>query len=303
MSIGGDDYDERGRTSGEAGASRRRGSAGDPGRGTARQGTRTRLPGEDGDVYGVGRRSAGRPGRSLITVVGVVVLLIAAIAFANRGGGDGGSGSGGDPAGDAKEDGAQPTAPTGEKPVQNQDGTTGIPSGFAQSEQGAQSAAANYAVALVSAEIVKPAARPGIVQQIFAPDAAQQMQAKLDKVYSPSSLNKLGLDKTGTAKSGQTYVSRATPIGTTVTSFDDSTAKVDVWCAGVFGTAGGDSKNPVTSDWFTMKVDLRWADGDWKIRSYTQSEGPAPVNGDNRASAADEIAKAVEQYGGFTYAR
>ncbi|NUK38726.1 hypothetical protein HRW12_34390, partial [Streptomyces lunaelactis] len=50
--------------------------------------TRTRLPGGgDTDVYGGARRPV-RNSRSLITVVGVVVLLIAAIAFANQGGGD-----------------------------------------------------------------------------------------------------------------------------------------------------------------------------------------------------------------------
>ncbi|WP_367125005.1 hypothetical protein [Streptomyces phytohabitans] len=299
MSIGGDGYDERGRTGGEAGPARRRGATGGSTYGT---GTRTRLPGEDGDVYGVGRRPGGRPGRSLITVVGVLVLLVAAIAFANRGGGGGGSGPDGD-GGKGGRDAARPTAPTGEKPVDGKGTTTGIPSGFARSEQGAQSAAANYAVALVSADIVQPGARSGIVRRIFLPDAAPAMEAKLDKAYSAASLDKLGLEEDGTAKSGQSYVSRAMPVGTTVKAFSGGAAKVDVWCTGVFGTAGGDSTNPVTSDWFTMKIDLRWADGDWRIRAYTQQEGPAPVNGDNKASAADEIAEAVEQYGGFTYAR
>ncbi|MYV57125.1 hypothetical protein GT042_32355, partial [Streptomyces sp. SID3212] len=50
--------------------------------------TRTRLPdARGGDGYGGGRRPA-RGSRSLIMVVGVVVLLLAAIAFANRGGGE-----------------------------------------------------------------------------------------------------------------------------------------------------------------------------------------------------------------------
>ncbi|MYV40734.1 hypothetical protein GT030_18130, partial [Streptomyces sp. SID1328] len=45
--------------------------------------TRTHLPG--GDPYGgAPRRTPRSSSRSLITVVGVVVLLIAAIAFANR---------------------------------------------------------------------------------------------------------------------------------------------------------------------------------------------------------------------------
>ncbi|GDY55398.1 hypothetical protein SVIO_060210 [Streptomyces violaceusniger] len=71
----------------------------------------------------------------------------------------------------------------------------------------------------------------------------------------------------------------------------------------MFGTAGEGSKNPVANDWFTMTVKMRWVNKDWKVESYSQKDGPAPVNSDNTASTADEIAKAVQQYGGFTYAR
>jgi hypothetical protein len=291
MSIGGDEYDEQGRTGG-AGTSTRRGAT----RGT----TRIRLPGEEGDVYGVGRRPAGRPGRSLLMVVSVVVLLIAAIAFANR---SGSSGSDDDPAdGPGGGSGAQPTAPTGEMPVEGEDASTGIPSGFPQTEQGAQSAAANYAVALVSAEIIQPAVRGSIVEQVFAPGKVDEMRSKMDDAYSTGFLSKLGLEPDGTAEDG-TYISRTAPVGTDVVSFGGDAASVDVWCTGAFGTAGTESKNPVTSDWFTMRFDLVRVGDDWKVQGFSQEDGPAPVNGDNRASSADEIAKAVQQYGGFTYAR
>lgn len=72
---------------------------------------------------------------------------------------------------------------------------------------------------------------------------------------------------------------------------------------GVFGTAGVSSTNPVSNDWFTMTLKLQWDGSDWKVDSFSQKEGPAPVNTDRTASNADEIAKAVEEYGGFTYAR
>src|SRR5688500_12207634 len=105
--------------------------------------TRTRYPDSAGDVYGGARRGGRSSSRSLITVVGVVVLLIAAIAFANRGGGDSGSSDGGE-----ERPEAAPTAASGEQPVQSKAG--GIPTGYAHDEQGAQSAAANYAAALGS---------------------------------------------------------------------------------------------------------------------------------------------------------
>lgn len=264
--------------------------------------TRTRLPGStDTDIYGGARRPVRSSSRSLITVVGVVVLLIAAIAFANRGGG------GDDAPGDAGANGtgkgpaAQPTAPSGVRPVKGNAG--GIPTGYAQNEQGAQSAAANYAVALVSADILKPDLRREIVRQLFVTDKVPELQARLDKAYDQAFLNRLGLDANGNAAPDMTYVSRTAPVGTKLTQYSDSSATVEVWCTGVFGTAGVTSTNPVTNDWFTMTLQLRWTDADWKVESFSQKDGPAPVNADRTASSADEIAKAVEQYGGFTYAR
>jgi hypothetical protein len=258
--------------------------------------TRTRLPDTGGDVYGGARRGGRSSSRSMVTVVGVVALLIAAIAFANRGGDDSApSGT----AADKPESAA--TAPSGQRPVGSKNG--GIPTGYARDAQGAQSAAANYAVALVSADILRPARRTEIIRQVFVADKQATLEERFSRAYTQKFLNNIGLDENGNAAPGRTYVSRTMPIGTKVTNYSDAGATVEVWCTGVFGTAGEDSINPVSSDWFTMTLQLRWADGDWKVDSFSQKEGPAPVPGDNKASSADEMAKAVEQYGGFTYAR
>ncbi|MEU9913767.1 hypothetical protein [Streptomyces sp. NPDC051001] len=248
--------------------------------------TRTRMP---DDVYGGARPRARSSSRSLVTVVGVVVLLIAAIAFANRGGDDSSSKTG---SGDKPE--AASTAASGTKPVT---------AGFARDAQGAQSAAANYAVTLVSADILKPAQRAEIVRQVFVADKQAELSAKFDKAYSKEFLSSIGLDENGNATKGQTYVSRTVPIGTKVSNYTDTSATAEAWCTGLYGTAGDASTNPVTSDWFTMTLQLRWANGDWKVDSFSQKDGPAPVPGDNKASSADDMAKAVEEYGGFSYAR
>ncbi|UQA93886.1 hypothetical protein [Streptomyces halobius] len=273
------------------------GGEGHLGQGTGQ--TRTRFPDGEGDVYGQGRRSrAGVSSRNLVTIVGVVVLLIAAIAFANRGGGGAGESASND---SAKGAGTQPTAPTGITPVEAKTG--GIASGFAKTEQGTQSAAANYAVALVSANILKPEERHAIVEKVFVPAKVDEMQGKLDAAYSTAFLKKLGLDANGDAAQGMTYISRTVPVGTRLVKLSGDTANLEVWCTGLFGTAGAKSTTPVTSDWFTMRLQLKWAEGDWKVDGFSQQDGPAPVNGDNKTSGADQIAEAVEQYGGFTYAR
>ncbi|MFJ1649129.1 hypothetical protein [Streptomyces sp. NPDC088258] len=261
--------------------------------------TRTRLPdGRTGDPYAPARRPP-RPTRSLITAVGVVVLLIAAIAFANRGGGRTDAPHDTSRAGSGPQ--ADPTAASGVKPVTGKSGT--IPSGFARDEQGAASAAANYAVALGSVGMFTANGRDTIIRATHDPAKADGLLTDLDRAYSPEFLKTVGLDEDGSAPSGLTFVSRTVPIGTKVTKAGSTAATVEVWSTGLVGLAGEGSTKPVTETWFTLTQQLSWIDGDWKITSSSQTQGPTPVSAGNRASSADEIAQAVQGYGGFTYAR
>ncbi|MEW2292274.1 hypothetical protein ABZ719_06125 [Streptomyces sp. NPDC006743] len=257
--------------------------------------TRTRLP----DPYGGARRGGRSSSRGLVTVVAVVVLLIAAIAFANRGGGGSSAADSPGKSGGAK---AAATAPTGKQPVTTR--TAGLPSGFAHDQQGAQSAAANYSVALGSAEMFTTETRHRIVNTVYAPDAAARRQADLDEAYTNAKfLSSIGLDKNGAAPAGQTFVSRVVPVGTKITSLSGDRASVEVWYTSLFGLSGQASTNPVSESWYTTTYQLTWVDNDWKITDFQQKDGPVPVGRDQRASTADDMTKAVEEYGGFTYAR
>ncbi|MFI5823817.1 hypothetical protein ACIA8I_32770 [Streptomyces rishiriensis] len=260
-------------------------------------GTRLRLP--ENDPYGGARRGGRSSSRSLVTVVGVVVLLIAAIAFANRGGGDSASTSTG--GGKADKPAATSTTATGTKPVQSKTG--GIPSGFARTRQGAESAAANFAVALGSTGMFQKDSRHDLVDTVYTAATAAKLQTAMDRAYSADFLGKMGLDADGNAPTGNTFVSRVVPIGTTAQSYSDSSAKVAVWYLGLIGMSGTTSTDPVTSSWKTWTFDLQWTDGDWKIVRDTQQDGPAPVPGDDPAATSDVISKAIQEYGGFTYAR
>lgn len=274
--------------------------------------TRTRLPESTGSggTGAPGRRTTRSPGRSLITVVSVVVLLIAVIAFAGRSGGaDSGDDSGTDSAtGNGSATGnhsakAEATAPTGTKPVSAKD-AAGIAAGFAHTAQGAQSAAANYAVALGGTGMYTATTRRAIINTVYAPSAAAARQTTLDKVYSTASfLRRIGLTAAGTAPSGMTFISRTVPVGTKVTRFDGSSASVGVWATSLFGLAGDGSTNPVSESWYTSTFALQWTGGDWKVTGYQQQDGPAPVARDQRASSAKDMSNAVSDFGGFTYAR
>jgi hypothetical protein len=263
--------------------------------------TRTRLPESPGGGPGApGRRGNRSPSRSLVTVVGVVVLLIAAIAFANRGGGNGGSGNGS--SGNSSTTRSQPTAPTGTKPVSGKD-TAGIATGFAHTEQGAQSAAANYAVALGSDGMFNTDRRHEIVAAVHDPAVVSKLQQQMDASYSTAFLQSVGLNSTGSAPSGFAFVSRTIPVGSKATTYAGDTATVEVWCTGLLGLAGEGSTKPVSTTWFTITQQLTWVNSDWKIESSSQKQGPAPVSGDDQAASANEIANAAEGFGGFTYAR
>ncbi|MFE0044705.1 hypothetical protein [Streptomyces albireticuli] len=302
MSLGDDGYSGNGQDSGRPGGEYR--DYGD------RHLTRTRLPEGEGDPYaparrgGRGGRGGGRAGmssRNLVTVVGVVVLLIAAIAFANRGGGDSASD-------DSEKDGgrtasAQPTVPTGTRPVSGRDAATGIASGFAQTEQGAQSAASNYAVALGSSDMFATNKRHDIVKTVMAPASVDKYQGTLDQAYSSGFFKSLGLNEDGSTPKGYTFVSRTIPVGTKATKFSKDVATVEVWCTGLLGLAGEGSTKPVTTGWFTITMQLTWTGSDWKASDHSQKDGPAPIGGDVPASSAEAIANAVNGYGGFTYAR
>jgi hypothetical protein len=268
--------------------------------------TRTRYHDQgNGGVYGGARRT--RSSRGTVTAVGVVVLLIAAIAFANRGGDDSptssssstaDSGSGSDSA-DGPD--TAPTEASGEQPVTKK--AADIPSGFAHNRQGVQSAAANYAVSLGSTGMFRKDSRNTILDTLFTAEAAAKLKPTLDKTYSASLLTRLGLDANGNAPEGSTYVSRVTPVGTKTVAYGGTTATVEIWYVGLSGIAGETSTSPVTSSWNTWTYNMRWSGDDWKIVSYSAKDGPNPVPGDDRAAASDEISKAIDEYGGFTYAR
>ncbi|WP_062217368.1 hypothetical protein [Streptomyces sp. NBRC 109706] len=256
--------------------------------------TRTRLPDQPEPSI---RRTSSSPGRNTVTIVGVIVLLVAAIVFANQARDD----NDGQSADNDQGSRSQPTSPTGELPVEGS--TNGIPSGFPQTEQGAQSAAANYAVALGGTGMFNPTEREAIVGTISSAETVEQLLASYGADYSEALNTDIGLDSEGIAPEGSTFVNRTLPIGSSVETYSTTTAEVSVWCSGLFGVAGLDSLNPVRTSWFTMHFTLVWEGSDWKVVDTEQTEGPTPVNGDNRVSGAEEIAEAVEEYGGFTYAR
>jgi len=265
--------------------------------------TRTRYPAGEAPPEGVPGR---HPLRTLAAVLGVVLLLLVAVAVINRTNGSStprgagpartGSGNSSTTGGTAQ---STATAPTGTQPVStSQDG---IATGFPHTSEGAQSAAVNYSVALGSSQMYATASRHAILQTIIDPAAELQLQNTTDTQYA--SLNKtLGLNN-GVPPAGLTLVSRPLPAGTKADSYSGDEATVDVWSDQLGGLAGTGSTQPVTEYWYTLTMHMRWINGDWKVASYTSVDGPAPIGANQQVGSANAIAGAVNQFGGFRYAR
>ncbi|MFI9275016.1 hypothetical protein ACIGXM_30535 [Kitasatospora sp. NPDC052896] len=264
--------------------------------------TRTRLP--------VGEQSSGQPSlrqsrplRTLLTVLVVVTLLVVAISIANHNGSLAGGGSAG-PSGAAAPPppgGSAATAASGVQPVNTT--TNGIATGYPDTDQGAQSAAANYAVALGGTDMFRADGRRAVLTAIADPSALGALQTRLDQAITPDVLSQYGLDAQGNAPQGLTFVSRAVPVGTRTDGYTATATKAMVWCVGLGGLAGTSSTKPVAENWYTLTLSLHWTGTDWKLTDYGRQNGPAPVPADQQAASADEITSAVQQFGGFRYAR
>ncbi|MEZ0094561.1 hypothetical protein [Streptacidiphilus sp. EB129] len=257
--------------------------------------TRTRYPA--GEQSPAPQPAGLRSVRVLVAVLGAVVVLVVALAVLNRTGG-----SSTPPAtagGTSVDGGGKATAPSGTQPVTTtQDG---IATGFPHTDEGAQSAAVNYAVALGSSDMYTESSRHSIVTTVADPSSLTKLLGRFDPSYTALA-SKLGL-KNGQGPDGTTFVSRTIPVGTKSDAYTSDQATVQVWSNSIGGLAGQGSTSPVTEYWSTLTLTLQWVNSDWKVTDFAQVDGPTPVSGNQAASSADAISNAVTSFGGFRYAR
>jgi len=279
----------------------------DTAQGTPEARTRVKLP---PDPYG-DDEPRPRRGRRPLILLGALIALVVAITIVNRS-----THHSSDP-----QSGGQPSAPAGAgadsgaaaagaapttAPIQGSglpSNTAGsIPVGYPHSSNGAESAAANYVVAYESSSMVSPTARHQLINDIADPAQASTMQSLLDSGFSQIDAT-FGLSATGVPPVGQTYVSRAAPVGVSLMNYDGGSATVSVWVVTLTGLAGSGSTHPVTESWSTLNLTLHWTQGDWKWVSFSLSDGPVPTSGQQVVSNGQALQNAVNQFGGLRYAR
>jgi hypothetical protein len=263
--------------------------------------TRTRLPA--GEQPALGPQAPGfRRLRLLGGVFVVVFLLVVAVAVINRTNGTSSNGSTGSSTnGRSNDAGAQsaPTSPTNTQPVTTTSNGIGVQ--YPHTSEGAQSAAANYSVALGSSDMYATQSRHAIVSTVADPATVATLNSRFDASYDAEAAQ-LGLIN-GKAPAGLTFVSRTVPVGTKIDTFSPDTATVAIWNTSVGGLAGQGSTRPITEYWYTLTLKLHWSGSDWKVADFSQVDGPTPISGTQTVSSYGDMANAVNQFGGFRYAR
>lgn len=175
-------------------------------------------------------------------------------------------------------------------------------SSYANSRDGAQSAATNYVVELGGAAMFNADRRHELVRRIADPAVEPALQQQFDAAFSAVMAN-FGLDGHGRPPAGLTFVCPVLPAGVRLLDYTGTTARVAVWTAEIIGLAGAKSVRPVAEAWSTTTVTLRWTGADWKWVTFSQQDGPTPVSGLQPPSNADDVANAVRTFGEPRYAR
>jgi len=263
--------------------------------------TRTRLPRPTPSPEDTAPRR--NPLLSGVGALVVVVVVVASLLFAaNRSEDEPSSpdkGAGAAPKTSATTASAGPPLSEARIPAGN---TAGVPVGYPQTSEGAQSAAANFVVAYGSDRMFLAEPRAAIITTITAPSVRAGLLSAADQVFRAQT-GTFGLEADGSAPEGMTFVCRTVPMGTKSIAYDRTSATVEVWSVGVVGIAGAGSSKPVGEAWNTTTMRLSWTDGDWKMVGFDQHEGPTPIAGLQVPSAAEEIAKADREFGEMRHAR
>ncbi|MFE4777820.1 hypothetical protein [Streptomyces sp. NPDC056713] len=193
-----------------------------------------------------------------------MVVLVAAIAIANGGWQD------------DSPSGPRRPAVADDKPR----------TGEGHTRQGAEHTASRYAKQLGGPDMFNEQTRHQLLQEISDPDQRSAIITRFDGAYTRDLNRRIGLDEAGTPPAGQDFVNQTLPARTTVTSYQPARATVDVWCSGLFGLKGADSKIPVETNYFTLHLTLAWSDQGWKLSESKQTEGPNPDEADYGKSPA-----------------
>ncbi|OEJ22994.1 hypothetical protein AR457_37980 [Streptomyces agglomeratus] len=244
---------------------------------------------------GTGAASPWRRAKIGAIIFGIVLALGMALALFGGGGG--------------KDDTGTPETPADSTPTSQAGGSgpgakaksvkSGVPVGYPRTKDGAAAAAVNYQVARSSpGYFTDEALRHQVLKTVMTTSALGNQQAQDDQTVKG-----LMAALKVTAKTAPDMVMRAASLGTSVRSYSEDAATVRVWMSEVVGVPTDKSKMPVSGTYSTYTVILQWQDGDWKVATIDQADGPTPlVAADQSASSTDEMRLANKEFEAPRYA-
>ncbi|MET9107618.1 hypothetical protein [Streptomyces zhihengii] len=211
--------------------------------------------------------------------------------------------------GEGADDQETPKTPVGPTPASQAGGSGpgakasavkgGVPVGYPRTRDGAAAAAVNYQVARSSpGYFTDQVQRHQVLKTIMASSAMATQQAQDDQSVK-GLMAALGV----TERSAPSMVMRAASLGTSVRSYSDDAATIRVWMSEVVGVPADRSRMPVSGTYSTYTMILQWEDGDWKVATIDQAEGPTPlVSPEQSASSTDEMRLANKEFEAPRYA-
>ncbi|MFI9772756.1 hypothetical protein ACIHJG_38850 [Streptomyces sp. NPDC052415] len=247
------------------------------------------------ETPGSGTASPWRRVKIGAIIFGVVLALGIALTLSGGGGGTDDKRTTETPAASTPTSQAGGSGPGAKaKTVKN-----GVPVGYPRNKDGAAAAAVNFQVARSSpGYFTDQALRHQVLKTVMTSSALASQQAQDDQTVK-GLMAALGV----TEQTAPDMVMRAASLGTSVRSYSDDTATVRVWMSEVVGVPNDKSKMPVSGTYSTYTLILQWQDGDWKVATIDQAEGPTPlVAADQSASSTDEIRLANREFEAPRYA-
>jgi hypothetical protein len=146
----------------------------------------------------------------------------------------------------------------------------GVPVGYPQTAEGAQTAALRY-VAILGGPLMLDAGRRDLALAAVSPDGQPVSDIATRWASRPNVERVTGAEQA--LRTGAPVVAGAAPVMSRVTTYDGATATVAIWATAVLGT---DRLGTLDQSWSTETVTLQWAD-DWKLTAYESSPGPVPA--------------------------
>jgi hypothetical protein len=125
-----------------------------------------------------------------------------------------------------------------------------------------------------------------------------RFEAVLERVAAPGSEERVrrlfgrGIEDVRSIFADGPRVSRATPVGYRLRSFDGSRASVAIWNVAI----GGSSVMTPVAQWRTIILDLRFTPQGWKATGGLSMSGPSP------AATTSELAKRADSFNSFRHA-